>query len=273
MTLTTFTEHALPYCVFSRGADRPRVGAGLGTHIIDLERAFGDPVFAAAVAEQFPGPRPAGLAADPGAAARLHPGRAAHRDGADRRGHPAPAVRGRGLRRLLLLAGARHQRGPDPPPGRPGPGPQLAGDAGRLPRAPAPWWSAAPRCPGRAARSPPGTPGPTWRPPASWTSRPSSASWSAPAPRPASRCRSTSSPSHVFGVVLLIDWSARDIQAFESRPLGPFLAKSFATTISPWVVPLAALEQARVSAAGPGPAAARLPAGQPAVGAGHRAGR
>ena len=78
---------------------------------------------------------------------------------------------------------------------------------------------------------------------------------------------------HVFGVVLLIDWSARDIQAFESRPLGPFLAKSFATTISPWVIPLAALEQARVGAAGPGPAAARLPAGQPAVGAGHRAGR
>src|SRR5581483_9527991 len=53
--------------------------------------------------------------------------------------------------------------------------------------------------------------------------------------------------SHVFGVVLLIDWSARDIQAFESRPLGPFLAKSFATTISPWVIPLAALEQARVT--------------------------
>jgi fumarylacetoacetase len=51
---------------------------------------------------------------------------------------------------------------------------------------------------------------------------------------------------HVFGVVLLIDWSARDIQAFESRPLGPFLGKSFATTISPWVIPLAALEQARV---------------------------
>jgi fumarylacetoacetase len=51
---------------------------------------------------------------------------------------------------------------------------------------------------------------------------------------------------HVFGVVLLIDWSARDIQAFESRPLGPFLGKSFATTISPWVIPLAALEQSRV---------------------------
>jgi fumarylacetoacetase len=51
---------------------------------------------------------------------------------------------------------------------------------------------------------------------------------------------------HVFGVCLVNDWSARDIQAWESAPLGPFLGKSFGTTISPWVVPLAALEQARV---------------------------
>jgi fumarylacetoacetase len=47
---------------------------------------------------------------------------------------------------------------------------------------------------------------------------------------------------HVFGVVLLNDWSARDLQAWESQPLGPFLGKSFATSISPWVVPMAALE-------------------------------
>lgn len=51
---------------------------------------------------------------------------------------------------------------------------------------------------------------------------------------------------HVFGVVLVNDWSARDIQAFEYVPLGPFLGKSFATSTSPWVVPLAALEEARV---------------------------
>jgi fumarylacetoacetase len=55
---------------------------------------------------------------------------------------------------------------------------------------------------------------------------------------------------HVFGVVLVNDWSARDLQAWEQRPLGPFLAKSFATSISPWVVPLDALAAARV----PGPA-------------------
>lgn len=53
---------------------------------------------------------------------------------------------------------------------------------------------------------------------------------------------------HVFGVVLLNDWSARDIQAWEYVPLGPFLGKSFATSISPWIVPLAALEHALVDA-------------------------
>jgi len=52
---------------------------------------------------------------------------------------------------------------------------------------------------------------------------------------------------HVFGYVLLNDWSARDIQAWEYQPLGPFLAKSFATSISPWVVTLDALEPFRVA--------------------------
>jgi fumarylacetoacetase len=51
---------------------------------------------------------------------------------------------------------------------------------------------------------------------------------------------------HVFGVCLVNDWSARDIQAFESVPLGPFLGKSFGTTVSPWILPLAALTAARV---------------------------
>lgn len=51
---------------------------------------------------------------------------------------------------------------------------------------------------------------------------------------------------HVFGVCLVNDWSARDIQGWESIPLGPFLGKSFATSVSPWVVPLADLEAARL---------------------------
>ena len=53
---------------------------------------------------------------------------------------------------------------------------------------------------------------------------------------------------HVFGLVLVNDWSARDLQAWEYQPLGPFLGKSFATTVSPWVVPLTALDEARVPA-------------------------
>ncbi len=50
---------------------------------------------------------------------------------------------------------------------------------------------------------------------------------------------------HIFGLVLMNDWSARDIQAWEYQPLGPFLAKNFATSISPWVVTLDALEPFR----------------------------
>lgn len=52
---------------------------------------------------------------------------------------------------------------------------------------------------------------------------------------------------HIFGVVLMNDWSARDIQAWEYVPLGPFLGKNFGTTISPWIVTLDALEAGRVS--------------------------
>jgi len=52
---------------------------------------------------------------------------------------------------------------------------------------------------------------------------------------------------HVFGACLVNDWSARDIQAFETVPLGPFLGKAFATSVSPWIVPLDALAAARTA--------------------------
>ncbi len=58
---------------------------------------------------------------------------------------------------------------------------------------------------------------------------------------------------HLFGVVLLNDWSARDLQAWEYVPLGPFLGKSFATSISPWVVTTDALRAARVALPGQDP--------------------
>jgi len=53
---------------------------------------------------------------------------------------------------------------------------------------------------------------------------------------------------HLFGLCLVNDWSARDIQTWEYQPLGPFLAKNFATTISPWVVTMEALEPFRIPA-------------------------
>ncbi len=56
----------------------------------------------------------------------------------------------------------------------------------------------------------------------------------------------TQAEEHVFGLCLLNDWSARDIQAWEYQPLGPFLSKNFATTISPWIVTLEALAPYRV---------------------------
>jgi fumarylacetoacetase len=64
---------------------------------------------------------------------------------------------------------------------------------------------------------------------------------------PAGEVKLTDASDHIFGAVLVNDWSARDIQAFEYVPLGPFLGKSFATSISPWVVPMTALKAARVS--------------------------
>lgn len=57
----------------------------------------------------------------------------------------------------------------------------------------------------------------------------------------------TEAEANVFGMCLLNDWSARDIQAWEYQPLGPFLSKNFATTISPWIVTLEALTPYRVA--------------------------
>ena len=70
--------------------------------------------------------------------------------------------------------------------------------------------------------------------------------------------------TYILGLVLVNDWSARDIQAWESQPLGPFLGKSFGTTISPWIVPLAALapHRAKPPVQDPPPLPYLTPAGQ-----------
>ncbi|WP_086819590.1 fumarylacetoacetase [Allokutzneria sp. NRRL B-24872] len=61
-----------------------------------------------------------------------------------------------------------------------------------------------------------------------------------------SRVSVNKAPEHIFGVALVNDWSARDLQAWEYVPLGPFLAKSFLTSVGAWITPLDALSQARV---------------------------
>ena len=70
----------------------------------------------------------------------------------------------------------------------------------------------------------------------------------------------TEAEQHIFGLCLVNDWSARDIQSWEYQPLGPFLAKNFATTISPWIVPLEALAPYRIA---PAPRAEGEPAPLP----------
>lgn len=67
-----------------------------------------------------------------------------------------------------------------------------------------------------------------------------------PGPDPGAPIPTAAAGDYIFGFVLVNDWSAREIQRWESQPLGPFLGKSFATSMSPWVVPLAAVERLRV---------------------------
>ena len=98
------------------------------------------------------------------------------------------------------------------------------------------------------------------------TSSSSSASSSESAARSASPCRTSAFRDHVFGVVLVNDWSARDIQAWEYQPLGPFLGKSFATSIAAWVTPLALLEDRFVSAPEQDPEPLAVPAHRRATG-------
>jgi fumarylacetoacetase len=70
--------------------------------------------------------------------------------------------------------------------------------------------------------------------------------WIGPGNAPGEPIPIDQADAHVFGLCLLNDWSARDIQAWEYQPLGPFLAKNFATTLSPWIVTLEALAPYRV---------------------------
>ena len=267
-------ELTLPYGVFSVDGGSPRVGARVGDQVLDL----------AGVAE-LEGHRLADALASPSLNPLMALGPAAWAEarrwvilagGPRRRGeeraplgeparsprrHAASAGRGRGLRRLLRERAARAECRRDLPAGIPRSADQLEAPADRLSRS------------GRHGRVVSGTD--VVRPagqrqPAEPGRQPDFGpstrldiecevgflvGGSSPlgTPVPMARAR-----EHIFGVVLLNDWSARDIQAWEYVPLGPFLGKSFATSISAWVVPFEALDAAVVArtaagASGPPP--------------------
>lgn len=71
---------------------------------------------------------------------------------------------------------------------------------------------------------------------------------------PGKRITTSAAEEHMLGLVIVNDWSARDVQRWEYQPLGPFLAKSFGTTVSPWIVTLDALEPFRVEGMAQDPA-------------------
>ena len=181
---------------------------------------------------------------------------------AGRRRHDAPADRGRRLRRLLQLPAARGEREPDVPAGRPG---ARRPTGAHLPigyhgRAGTVQVSGTPVVRPSGQRKAPDEDAPTFGPSRRLDIEAEVGFVVGTPSRLGTPVPLGAFPEHVFGVCLVNDWSARDLQAWEYLPLGPFLGKSFLTSVSPWVVPLAALEAARVPAAGPRPGAAAVPA-------------
>ena len=255
MTSLTFTEHALPYCVFSRGTDRPRVGAGFGTYLIDLHRMFGDPIFAGPSLNAFMsrGPRAwqrtrerlLGAARSgqigelvPIAEATLH----LPFEVADFADFYSSLEHATNAARVL----------------RPG-DPQLARNWREMPvgyhgRAGTVVVSGTDIVRPSGQRKGPDDPAPVFGPSVRLDIE-AELGFVVGVGSPLGTAIATGAfADHVFGVVLVNDWSARDLQAWEYVPLGPHLGKSFATSVSAWVVPLAALAAARVPLPGQHPA-------------------
>jgi len=148
-----------------------------------------------------------------------------------------------GLRGFLFLETPRGKRRQDLPAARSGIAAQLDAHADRLSRpGPGPWSCRGPRSSGRTGSSAASTARFRAQPAAGHRGRGRvRLRW--PGHRPGLQ---SAAADHVFGVVLANDWSAADNPGVESQPLGPFLGKSFATSISAWITPLDALAAARV---------------------------
>ena len=263
-----FPIQNLPFGVFRRaGGATPRGGVAIGDQVLDLRGALGAGAVhgeARRAARGRGGPtlnalagarrRAAARAARCGCRELLA---TARRPGSGRAAACMPRractlhlpARDRRLHRLLRRHPPRDQRRQAVPARQPAAA-ELQVGADRLPR---------PRLVDRRRRArrsgartgrrkPPGDDGAELRPepPARLRARARHLDRAGQRARRADR-RSARRPSHIVGFCLLNDWSARDIQAWEYQPLGPFLAKNFATTISPWIVTLEALAPFRIA--------------------------
>jgi fumarylacetoacetase len=239
----------LPYGVFSRGGEPPRVGVAIGAHVLDLSVALGDAWFDQPRLNPF-------LAAGPPAWASTR-ARLQELLGPDAAPRPELLIP-RGAVRMHLpfevadyvdfYSSIEHATNvgrlfrPDTDPLLPNWRHLPVGYHGRAGTVVV---SGTPIRRPSGQRKPPNTSAPTFGPSHSldielevgWVTGPPSALGE---PVPIDRVG-----DHVFGLVLVNDWSARDIQAWEYQPLGPFLGKSFATSIAAWITPLAALEPFR----------------------------
>jgi fumarylacetoacetase len=271
-----FGADHLPYGVFSVGGGAPRAGVRIGAYTLDLAAALGDDVFAAPTLNPFLARgRPAWAAARSRVIELLTDD--ARRAEAEPHLVPLDRVRTRlpievadyadfycslehatNLGRILrpaeepLKPNWRHL--PVGYHGRAGTvvvsGTPVARPSGQ--RLPAPPARASSTGPTFAKRLPPGGPGPApVYGPSVRLDIEAELGFVVGAPsRIGEPVAPGAFPDHVFGVALVNDWSARDIQAWEYVPLGPFGGKSFATSMAAWITPLDALEPARV----PGPA-------------------
>jgi fumarylacetoacetase len=248
-----FGLHNLPYGVFTgAGDDRPRIGVAVGDQVLDL---------AAALDESFRRPSLSGLlGAGPGAWAAT---RARITDLlTDERHRPAaePALVAVDAVRLLLpfevadyvdFYSSEHHAANLGRILRPNDEPLLPNwrhlPVGYHGRAGTVVVSGTPIVRPCGQRRPPGADAPTFGPSVRLDIEAEVGFVVGVPSGLGSRVPTTAWRDHVFGVVLVNDWSARDIQAWEYVPLGPFLGKSFATSMSPWVVPIAALEAAFVA--------------------------
>jgi len=249
---STVSEDVLPYCVFAVPGQRGRMGVGVGAHVLDLALALDDPVFAAPALNPFLAQGPERWRAVRARITELVAGRR-HRDRTDDALVPLDAV-------SLLLpfevadyvdyysslhhatnVGRILRPGQEPlkpnwrhvPVGYHGRAGTVVVSGTPIVRPCGQW-----KAPGEAAPSF----GPTRR-----LDLEAEVGFVVGTPSPLGEPVGVDAfADHVFGVVLCNDWSARDIQAWESVPLGPYLSKSFATSISPWVVPLDALAAARI---------------------------